>query len=314
MDDDDDIGDANFEEEAKNGLNFLFDIPKMNFPEINLPSPIFHEALLANAMPKFDVTALVRTGIVPSFDFGLVASMKENLKGFVDLSSLIEPIVAHSRIQIGALLAGFKESLDDLILPNWREVDHPEWEDILGMLLDEGLALAWTPPAAVLSKLFAAKSPADRRRVIGRNWRIIVTDCREQLDAVSSDEGQKAARFGILAADAILEGHTEAGQALAANLLETILRGFDDAERIRITSHRSRPDVGSYGYKEAIVFAGIWGAFGVYRPERNDPIPASFSRHATAHAVSRRQFSRINAVIALTHVTALLRLVEGMKQ
>ena len=57
---------------------------------------------------------------------------------------------------------------------------------------------------------------------------------------------------------------------------------------------------------ESIVIAGLWGAFGAYWPDNGDEIPTIFSRHTSAHGVSRRQYSKVNAVIALMHVVAYL--------
>jgi hypothetical protein len=48
-------------------------------------------------------------------------------------------------------------------------------------------------------------------------------------------------------------------------------------------------------------------AFGQFWPKNGDQIPRDFSRHASAHGVSRRRCSRINVLLALMHVTALLK-------
>ena len=62
--------------------------------------------------------------------------------------------------------------------------------------------------------------------------------------------------------------------------------------------------------RSAVVLGGIWGAFGQFWPENGEQIPRNFSRHASAHGVSRRQYSRINALLALMHVTAPLKLLS----
>jgi hypothetical protein len=44
---------------------------------------------------------------------------------------------------------------------------------------------------------------------------------------------------------------------------------------------------------------------------RGESIQREFTRHGSAHAVSRMQYSRINAVIALMHVTAYIMLLDS---
>lgn len=44
--------------------------------------------------------------------------------------------------------------------------------------------------------------------------------------------------------------------------------------------------------------APIWRAYAEYWENQGDPIPRAFGRHPNAHAVSRTQYSRVNAVIS----------------
>lgn len=59
------------------------------------------------------------------------------------------------------------------------------------------------------------------------------------------------------------------------------------------------------------MLGGIWGAHGEFWPDKGDKIPRSYSRHGSVHGVSRRQYSRINAVLALMHVVSLLAADRG---
>ncbi len=52
------------------------------------------------------------------------------------------------------------------------------------------------------------------------------------------------------------------------------------------------------------------GAHGQFWPNQGEKIPRLYSRHGSAHGVSGRQYSRINAVLALMHVVSLLRLMD----
>lgn len=55
-----------------------------------------------------------------------------------------------------------------------------------------------------------------------------------------------------------------------------------------------------------MAFAPMWQTYQQFWVTDGDAIPTTFSRNATAHAVSRRQFSRSNAVQALMFATSLL--------
>jgi len=50
----------------------------------------------------------------------------------------------------------------------------------------------------------------------------------------------------------------------------------------------------------------LWQAYQKYKTEDGDPIPTTFSRHASVHGVSAKQFSRRNAVQAVLFLSSLL--------
>ena len=51
----------------------------------------------------------------------------------------------------------------------------------------------------------------------------------------------------------------------------------------------------SSGARTALTIAPTWAAYKQYRQERGDPIPVTFARHASAHAVSSEQYHPVNA-------------------
>jgi hypothetical protein len=133
-----------------------------------------------------------------------------------------------------------------------------------------------------------------------------------QLEQVKAPRLKHHVAFAYKAVDALLAGNPEAGQALAANLLDSILRKeFSSSDRRSITSQKDRLDIEDYPPRVALVLGGIWGAHGEFWPDHGDQIPLRFSRHASAHGVSKRQYSRINSTISLMHVTALLRVIQS---
>lgn len=206
----------------------------------------------------------------------------------------------------------FRRLIDSLYPPNWRGVTRGSESNLEVLLLDEGLALGWVPEATLLQRLFDASSRQERRRLIGRNWKRVMKSCRAELESVNDSELASYRDFALKAVDAIESGMQEAGQALAANLLDTMLREtLDGADRKLVTNQKNRLNIDDLPIRARIVFGGIWGSFTEFWTNQGDPVPRDYSRHASVHAVGKRQYSRINAVIAVMHVTAYVKLLES---
>lgn len=234
-----------------------------------------------------------------------------NKKVAASLLPNIEALHNLQREQFADLIATVRSALDSMLPPNWRGDDVHLPKNLESLLLDEGLPLAWVPPTGVLIKVFAAETAGERRRILGSNWRTIVTACQAELDGIENVDLKEYVDFAAEAADALADGRSKASQALSANLLDTILRrSFSTDSREAITIQTERPNIDDYPLRLAIVIGGIWGSHGEYRPHRGDAIPRRYSRHASAHGVSRHQYSRVNAVIALMHVVGLLKVME----
>jgi len=71
-----------------------------------------------------------------------------------------------------------------------------------------------------------------------------------------------------------------------------------------------RLDLDDYTVRVACVVAPIWAAYEQFWTNRGDPVPRTFARHASTHAVSAAQYTRTNAVLAAMLVTSLLWLLE----
>ena len=161
------------------------------------------------------------------------------------------------------------------------------------------------------------RSAADRRRTLGRRWRGVLADCASVLNTIDHPRLIDGRAFAINCADALRAGHHRAAQALAANLLDSLLRGnLDAAVRTQLTrntfrSNGSKIDLDAYEVRMALTFAPVWHAYAQYRTEHGDRVPRAFGRHPSAHAVSRAQYTRINAVIALMLVTSVLRFLDA---
>lgn len=215
------------------------------------------------------------------------------------------------RDQFAGIIETAQRAMAAMLPPNWRDSDVHLPANLEVLLLDEGLALAWIPPAPVLTKLFQATSAGERREVIRTHWRSISSACINELSSIESPGLAEHVEFALEAAQVFRSGRHRSAQALSANLLDTILReNFDSKDRKSITGQKVRMDIDEYPVRVAIVLGGIWGSFGEFWPSQGDKVPRRFSRHGSAHGVSRRQYSRTNSLLALMHVVSLLRLLD----
>lgn len=216
--------------------------------------------------------------------------------------------VASGILQIAKLLPDLLATLP----PNIRALGSAmDLERLIDLATDEGLQFAYVPPTAVISKVLAAPDAAARRQVIRNNGRLILRSCENELALVQRADLTHHVAFAQRSASALRAGHRDASQALSANLLDTVLADQLGPLKKLVTNQKSKPDVDEFSVRAAIALSGIWSAHGQYFPEKGDRVPRAYSRHGTVHGVSKRQFTAVNATLALMHVVALLRLLDS---
>lgn len=187
------------------------------------------------------------------------------------------------------------------------------------LLVDEGIPVMWVPRAATVDALFEAPDDVSRRKVIARRWQGITTDCSKVLSTIETPSLIEHASFVSNAVAAMRDGHVFAAQALAANVLDTVLHQYlAEEHRKSLTSRNETPQFKMQGQATyAMTFAPVWSAYGQYKPKHAAPrtaIPRAYGRHASAHGVSRRQYTRANATIALMLVTSVLKYIDREHQ
>jgi hypothetical protein len=193
---------------------------------------------------------------------------------------------------------------------NLRAIENLDFEDVEKVVMADGIALYGVPRTAVAETLIRADTAAKRREILGRRWTAISADCRAVMMARESDAFASSVPFAVAALDALDSGHTAAAQALAGSLIDSILMAYFGAKRRDYTPSRSgtrkTSSYDEFTIREFIAFAPMWQAYQQFRTEDGDSVPTTFSRNATAHTVSPRQFSRRNAVQGLLFASSLL--------
>lgn len=100
---------------------------------------------------------------------------------------------------------------------------------------------------------------------------------------------------------------------MAANLLDTLLRTHFTEDFRTITNNHpngTRLVLDDYTIRVACNIVPVWAAYRQFWTSNGDPVPRTFARHASAHAVSSAQYNRANAVLGIMLVTSLLWLCE----
>jgi len=230
------------------------------------------------------------------------------------LRETMEPLHEHFREYWRGVFETLGSLRDAIYPPNLRDAA-PSVKEFEQLLLEEGIPLMWVPGPKVVRALLDAPDAVGRRHIIGRRWKGIVNDCETVIVGVDHPDLRDARGFALDCVAALRDGHTNPAQALAANLLDSLMRShFDEPDRKKLTSNKkdkAKFDLNDYEVRVALTFAPVWYAHAEYWPKNGDPIPRVFGRHPSAHGVSRTQYSRINAVYGLMLVTSVLKFFDA---
>ena len=118
--------------------------------------------------------------------------------------------------------------------------------------------------------------------------------------------------FALDGLGAMRAGHFRSAQAMFTVTLDTLIFRFypDQADRRLITNRKKGaavPDViDEMGVHEAMVWLPIWNAHEGFWKDKGDKVPRYYSRHASVHGVSSRQFNKRNCIQVLMLVTSLI--------
>jgi len=151
---------------------------------------------------------------------------------------------------------------------------------------------------------------------LGRKFEMIITDCEAVLDRCEDPLFRSQVTFVRAAIAAVRDGHHAAGQALVTNLMDSMLWTLLPApERQKITGNRrgsTSAALDDLELREAYVMLPIWSVHEAFWRYHGDPIPHTYKRHASVHAVSTRQFNKRNTVQALMVATSLVGFACGL--
>lgn len=258
-------------------------------------SDLFKNSVLGQQSTLNAVTAQITKNI----DFGLGGS-------FAKLAQQIADQQSTWLKNIGPNLEWLKGSFYPA---NLRDIDDLHLEEVEQVVMVDGIALYAVPRKTIAEALVRAAGAAKRRDILGRRWGAIAADCREAVTGCTKATVKPYLSVTLAAVDALEDGHVEAAQALVGSLLDSIVNSYFGKDRYLYTPNQRTPNNAGYeefGIREYIAFAPVWQAWQKFFPKDGLPVPYTFSRNATAHTVSPKQYTRRNAVQGLMIASGIL--------
>lgn len=192
-------------------------------------------------------------------------------------------------------------------------LDHVSVKELEAFVLAEGIGVYGAPRSAIVAKLVKSDSRAARRKMLYTYYAQIISDCESALSSLSSQDLFPEIEFVMEAIETMQSGHPKAAQALLTVTLDSLISRLigDKKTRKSITAHNSDSEpplnTDANNFRMVLAWFPVWNAHGTFYASRGDEIPREFSRHATVHAVSKRQYSKRNCVQVLTLVTSLIK-------
>ena len=194
--------------------------------------------------------------------------------------------------------------------PNLRQIAGLRWVEVESVVMVDGIALYGVPRSSIAEALIRADSAAKRRGILGNRWKTISGDCRVAIAGCRTGAAESYIPMALAALDALDDGHEAAAQALAGALLDSMVNSyFGQLRHLYTPDKKGKRTNGAYdefSAHEYIALAPIWQAWQKFFPDEGLPVPHTFSRNATAHTVSEKQYTRRNAVQSLMIVSGLI--------
>jgi hypothetical protein len=269
-----------------------------------LPDSLFASSQVLNK----SVSTRLNTVVTPLIDqqrFILKAAFPSQL--FDVLHQQTEDLFSGIRAQITSYFPDLTR-LRKTFPKNLLDADFDLNVDVLRLwTLDESLPVAWVPGPRIIKALSAATSRGERRSVYGTRWKTILNQCESALNNITASEVAPFVAHSKKAIMGLREGHTDLAQAYAASILDTaVTKLIPKGHYQSLVRTTDTDDLEELSVSQFLMFSQLNSVHTTYSAKRGDPVPRSFNRHATIHAVGFPQYSRINALLGIAHVTSFL--------
>ena len=196
-------------------------------------------------------------------------------------------------------------TFDRLTPSNLRKLPFRELDVVASVALDEGLPLSWIPRGEIVAALITADGPQARHRILLERLVDILDDCELAL-ATSEHEWALQCRSAVTALRYRLVGPA---QSHASNIVDSIVQTFSTARPRTLAVENARRDFAEIPFEQLTHYLTVRPldrALIQWWPNSDEPLPAHFARHPTAHAVGHAGlFGSLNALVAVMLATSL---------
>ena len=264
------------------------------------------------------IQASLPTFSAPVFDMRSVAGFTLNpaTEGLVrEIRELHSKILGDFRVSLRPLfdpdaLHGLNRAL---LPPNLRgHAEEITANEVHEFVEQEGIPLYFVPRGRTALRLVRAKSSPARRQVLNDCYVSLIEDCAAALKSADHEAVSDEVGFALDGLGAMRAGHTRSAQAMFTVTLDTLIyRFYPDRNGRSVITNRKKgagvPEaIDEMGVRAALVWLPVWNAHEEFWKHRGDKVPHYYSRHASVHGVSSRQFSKRNCVQVLMLVTSLI--------
>jgi hypothetical protein len=239
-----------------------------------------------------------------------IAAIAESAAAAIDIRSLLpnyQQLLGRLAPKID--MAWFAELFRRHQPANWNDAvdaDEVHTLDLLD-LAKEGWPTTWVPGAPTLRALLLA-DPDDRAEVLIAHRGDVLDDCDAALAPIDHGPCLDHAQLLTQAVAAVRAGVPGPAQALAANIIDTAIRATMSPWQSYKHWLRMQPDDTDFTIgqlRHVATMAPVRPALDNFHD--GDPIPATFNRHATTHAVGAIQYTELNALVAVLLAVSITR-------
>lgn len=267
------------------------------------PKMRFSSALLAD---HFAATQRQRFSINPWRDalqeFSAATAISKAMRAYGE-----PPWLGGLNDRLSEITKPWIERLKESYPANWRELTGEEVEQVVRLMLDPGLCLAWVPRPSILRELVAAEGDEARTAVLEQRSDDIVDDVYVVLGEVTNPKLLLTVDATGKAIAAHRDGHTEAALALASAALSNIVHDYLEEKSFEPVRKvfgvvDPRNDVGFQDFPLYIV-GKVWVKVNERFEGNPDP---GFNRNRTLHLLGPH-YSEPNLLAVLMLLAGLCR-------
>lgn len=243
-----------------------------------------------------DITQLANYPLFSVFS-GIEALLGEQLRGFL---SGIDWVKVQRRARIPS---------------NWPEDFEEHLLKFQAMLNDEALPLAWVPRLAIVMKLLAADTAAERIEILRRRREDILEDCAELV--MDLDDNFMSGQLPL--AREVIEtcrlGKWRAGAALAVDVVHGIVERLDWKTNARsVRAHYTFTlELTLDELIAGVTKASLVAFYEEWHEKSGRPMPQFLARHVVSHSVSDEHLSDHNCLIAVMLMASLMETVYQLE-